>query len=52
MEVDNIVALHSRLVAKQYKYCRPGIEKTQWNSKEVQVVDPFGNRMVFYQYNC
>ncbi len=52
IEVDNVVELHSKLSSKQYKYCRPGLESTQWNSKETQVKDPFGNRLVFYQYNC
>jgi uncharacterized glyoxalase superfamily protein PhnB len=49
IEVDLIEALHSRLLAKHYKHAKPGIETTPWNSREVQVTDPFGNRIIFFQ---
>ena len=49
IEVSDIEALHASLTAKQYKYARPGIEETPWNTREVRVGDPFGNRIVFYE---
>lgn len=50
IETDEIEALHSRLIAKQYKYARPGLETAPWGSKEITVTDPSGNRIVFYQH--
>lgn len=52
VEVSDIYQLHTKLLSKNYKYARPGIEATSWNSKEVCIKDPFGNKIVFYQYNC
>jgi len=39
-------ALHRRLSAKAYKYMRPGIENGP-GGREVCVIDPFNNRIVF-----
>ena len=49
IEVDNIGLLHSNLLSRKYKYSRPGIEKTPWNTQEVCIIDPFGNRIIFYE---
>lgn len=49
IEVDNIHLLQANLLSKKYKYSRPGIEKTSWNTLEVSVTDPFGNRIVFFE---
>lgn len=49
IEVEDIEQLHSNLISKKYKYARPGIEETPWNTREVRVGDPFGNRIVFYE---
>ncbi|MGD6966170.1 glyoxalase superfamily protein [Rossellomorea vietnamensis] len=27
---------------------KPGIEDTPWNTREVKVTDPFGNRLIYY----
>ncbi|TDF98791.1 glyoxalase superfamily protein [Paenibacillus piri] len=48
IEVADIEELHARLLAKPYKYARPGLELTPWQTKEIQVIDPFGNRIVLY----
>ena len=47
--VDELEAYHQELVAKNYKFYRPGIEDTEWRTREMQVKDPFGNRLVFYR---
>ena len=39
-------AFHSELIAKQYKYYRPGIQKMPWG-RDMGVTDPFGNRLIF-----
>jgi uncharacterized glyoxalase superfamily protein PhnB len=49
IEVENIEVLHSMLISKNYKYARPGIETTPWNTREVRIGDPFGNRIVFFE---
>lgn len=49
IEVTNIEALHSQLLKKNYKYCRPGIANTPWQTKEIRVGDPFGNRLIFFE---
>ncbi|MBW7455488.1 VOC family protein [Paenibacillus sepulcri] len=41
-------AYHSRLLEQNYKYAKPGIEETPWNTAEVRIADPFGNRIIFY----
>ncbi|MCS7461260.1 VOC family protein [Paenibacillus doosanensis] len=49
IETDNVADLHSRLLSQQYKYARPGLENTPWGTKEIQLTDPSGNRIIFYQ---
>ena len=39
--------LHAELIAKEYKYLRPGVEIAPWNAKCIEVIDPFGNRIRF-----
>ena len=45
--VDDIDGLHAELSGKQYAYARPGIEDTPWETRELSVRDPFGNRLTF-----
>ena len=52
VHIENFVGLkeyHKKLLDKQYKFMRPGIGKTPWNSKTycMEVIDPFGNRLTF-----
>lgn len=47
VETKGVEALHVELNAKGYKYNRPGIEDQSWGTREVLVVDPFNNRIVF-----
>nr|WP_202314877.1 glyoxalase superfamily protein [Mesorhizobium sp. L-8-10] len=41
-------ALQKGLVAKNYRYNRPGLERQEWGL-ECQVIDPFGNRIRFLE---
>ncbi len=43
----NLEEFNNELLAKQYKYLRPGIIEQDWGMKEMHVVDPFGNRLRF-----
>ena len=47
IETEALDALHAELDAKGYRYARPGIEAMPWGSREMEVRDPFGNRLVF-----
>jgi catechol 2,3-dioxygenase-like lactoylglutathione lyase family enzyme len=45
---QDIDALHAELSARQYRYARPGVETVDWG-KELNIADPFGNRLRFCQ---
>ena len=47
--VDDIDGLHAELAGKRYAYARPAIEDTAWETRELSVRDPFGNRLTFSQ---
>ncbi|HEV2097527.1 MAG TPA: glyoxalase superfamily protein [Stellaceae bacterium] len=40
-------AFQKELAAKNYRYMRPGVETTPWNTIETGVIDPFGNLIRF-----
>ncbi len=46
-----IAAFHAELMAKKYRYNRPGLEDAPWDAKSVEVSDPFGNRLRFSEPN-
>jgi hypothetical protein len=43
-----IRAFHAELIARNYKFMRPGLENADWGL-EVQVTDPFQNRIRFME---
>ncbi|GLX67994.1 glyoxalase superfamily protein [Paenibacillus glycanilyticus] len=47
IEMTGIKEWHKALLNKKYKYARPGLEETPWNTLELRIGDPFGNRVVF-----
>ncbi len=49
IETDELDAFHAELLAKNYKYARPGVEEAPWGSREMSIHDPFGNRLTFFQ---
>jgi len=46
-------AYHAQLIAKKYKYNRPGLEIPDWDPESitVTVIDPVGNRLTFTERN-
>lgn len=44
---DDIDAYCAELAGKQYGYARPQVEDTPWDTREMTVKDPFGNRLTF-----
>lgn len=47
VETTGLDAFHRELTDKRYGYGRPGIETTPWETRELRVHDPFGNRITF-----
>ena len=45
--MTEIEEFHREITVKRYKYLRPGIETTFYDSQCVEVIDPFGNRIRF-----
>jgi Glyoxalase superfamily protein len=45
--LTGIEDLHRDLTAKSYRYMRPGLERTFYNSLSAEVIDPFGNCIRF-----
>ena len=50
INVRGVEELQRSLLAKKYKFARPGLCATDWNSLEMSVTDPFGNRLTFAEY--
>ncbi|GJG98434.1 glyoxalase superfamily protein [Cupriavidus pauculus] len=46
--IDDVDALHKELTERQYRYAKPGVEDAGWG-RQLQVKDPFGNRLCFIQ---
>lgn len=49
IDTTGLEDFHGQLLAKQYRYARPGIEVMPWGSLDMSVSDPFGNRLTFAQ---
>jgi uncharacterized glyoxalase superfamily protein PhnB len=49
IHVEDIVGFHGELAGKNYHRARPGLQEQQWGTREVSVIDPFGNRLHFYE---
>jgi uncharacterized glyoxalase superfamily protein PhnB len=47
VHTTDVRALHRELNDKQYRHNRPGLQKQEWGMTELQVVDPFNNRITF-----
>ena len=47
IEYSNLTFYHRKLIDKQYKYNRPGLENPPWGGISMEVVDPFQNKLLF-----
>jgi catechol 2,3-dioxygenase-like lactoylglutathione lyase family enzyme len=47
VRVSGLDEFHRELTSKGYGYLRPGVERTFHDSKCMEVIDPFGNRIRF-----
>ena len=46
---DDVEAYQKLLLAKQYKYARPGFQDQDWGTRDMTIGDGFGNRLIFFQ---
>ncbi|WP_370897827.1 glyoxalase superfamily protein [Chryseobacterium gossypii] len=44
---EGIPEYHKELINREYRYNRPGLEKTFYNAVAFTVDDPFGNKIIF-----
>ncbi|HGH7182918.1 glyoxalase superfamily protein [Bacillus luti] len=49
VKIDDVKNYHAVLLSKEYVYLKPDIEKTPWGTIELTVIDPFSNRIIFYE---
>lgn len=49
VETLGIDELQRELAARDYRYLKPAVEETEWGSRVLSVIDPFGNRLTFTQ---
>lgn len=47
IDMTGLDELHRELAAKQYRYMNPGIQTREWGTRELGVLDPFGNQLIF-----
>jgi len=47
VRLTGVEEYHRELTAKNYRNNRPGLEHTPWNTRLMEVIDPFGNRIRF-----
>jgi catechol 2,3-dioxygenase-like lactoylglutathione lyase family enzyme len=45
VDFEGVHELHAELSAKNYPYWRPGITQTFWETPQLNLLDPFGNRI-------
>jgi catechol 2,3-dioxygenase-like lactoylglutathione lyase family enzyme len=46
--VDDVYGLCAELSGRQYGYARPGVQVMPWKLHEMTVIDPFANRLIFF----
>jgi uncharacterized glyoxalase superfamily protein PhnB len=47
LRVQGLDEFHREITGKNYGYLKPGVERTFYGSKCMEVIDPFGNRLRF-----
>jgi catechol 2,3-dioxygenase-like lactoylglutathione lyase family enzyme len=47
LRMAGLDAFQAELAARRYRHARPGIEARPWGWRDMEIDDPFGNRLVF-----
>lgn len=45
--MQGVREFHAELAGKNYKYYRPSVEQTPWDTWAMHLLDPFGNKLRF-----
>lgn len=46
---SGLAAFHAEIIARDYPFNRPGLDPAPWGGHVMEVTDPFGNRLRFWQ---
>ncbi len=46
-QVNGVEVLCDELRARDFRYAKPGVERTEWGTLDLVVTDPFANRLTF-----
>ena len=49
VECEGVDEMHAELHAKGYRYMNPGIQETEWGTRDLCVIDPFANKICFVE---
>jgi catechol 2,3-dioxygenase-like lactoylglutathione lyase family enzyme len=49
IKADDVNAYNRELLDRAYKYAKPGVKETPWETSEMTITDPFGNRLTIYE---
>ncbi len=47
LRMNGLAAFNAELLAKSYRHARPGLQDRPWGWRDMEIADPFGNRLVF-----
>lgn len=47
IDMEGLDELHRELHAKDYRFMNPGVELQEWGRRELRVIDPFHNTLIF-----
>lgn len=49
IEINDVETLHRELDQKEYGFLNPGLEPAPGGGREMQLIDPFSNRLRFFE---
>ena len=47
LRMTGLDAFHAELLGRAYRHARPGLHDQPWGWRDMEIADPFGNRLVF-----
>ncbi|UJF31891.1 glyoxalase superfamily protein [Paenibacillus hexagrammi] len=49
IKVMHLESWHKELLASRHPFSRPGLTRTPWCTQEMTLIDPFFNKLTFYE---
>ena len=49
IQVDGIHDYYALIADKPYRFYNPSVDEMPWNTLDMQVMDPFGNKIIFWE---